>query len=204
MNSDSSDQNELDSNIDGPEDPNSPDAESSEVQFLGDVQENEPFVADLASSDHSQDAHSQDADSELAEAELVDTEDRSAHGPHRGSPLLAGGVPTEVPTRRPEKHFKPKMPQRPTPVVNELHNMSAVGGSVGAIVLGTWSILCSLVTPFSAINALLALFLGAYGLTSRKRLMALIGIMLGVVGLAMSMIETNEILSNYFEEKAAI
>ena len=89
------------------------------------------------------------------------------------------------------------------PIASELRNLSAIGGAVGAVVLGVWSILCALITPFSAINAFLSLMLGAYGLSSPKRRLAMIGILLGIIGLAMSLSETNEILGNYFKEKAA-
>ena len=91
----------------------------------------------------------------------------------------------------------------PAPIAIELQNIAANGGAVGAVVLGAWSILCSLITPFSIINTFMAIGLGAYGLTSMKKTWAIIGIALGLVGGALSLIETNEILRNYFAEETA-
>lgn len=80
----------------------------------------------------------------------------------------------------------------------ELQNMSAIGGAVGGFVLGAWSIICSLITFFGFINAWLAIALGIYGLTSSRRGLAVIGIILGICGLFMSLMEFNQVVGEYF------
>jgi hypothetical protein len=79
----------------------------------------------------------------------------------------------------------------------ELSNLSATGGAVGGFVLGLWSIVCSLITYFGFINAGLAILLGIYGLSSSRKRLAMVGILLGVCGLMMSLMEINEIVGDY-------
>ena len=83
----------------------------------------------------------------------------------------------------------------------ELQNMSAQGGAVGSIILGLWSMICALITYYSFINAILAMVLGLYGLNSSKRSMALMGIIMGFIGLFMSLMEINELLGRFWEEQ---
>lgn len=79
----------------------------------------------------------------------------------------------------------------------ELQSMSAKGGAVGGFVLGVWSIICSLITYFGFINAAIAIVLGVYGLNSSRRGLAMLGILLGICGLFMSLMEINEVVSDY-------
>ncbi len=85
-------------------------------------------------------------------------------------------------------------PQNLPPI---LQNISAVGGAVGSIVLGTWAILGSLLTPYSGINGLIGLGLGFWGLTLRKRLLAIIGIVLSLLAIGMSVLQVSELISVY-------
>ena len=81
-------------------------------------------------------------------------------------------------------------------------NLSATGGAVGALVLGIWSILGSLLTPYAAINSILGIMLGFWGITStRKKRLALIGIVLSGIGLAMSLFEVSRIISLFFADE---
>lgn len=161
------------------------DTASEHIEYIGEVQEHAPTVEPIVAEIVPTDAHS-NLDASAAESnENATIQDAESN------------VAATQQTRLRQTFVQP------APIANELKNISANGGAVGAIVLGTWSILCSLITPFSAINALLALLLGTYGLTSQKKKLAVVGMLLGIIGGAMSLIETNEILNDYFAEEAA-
>lgn len=98
----------------------------------------------------------------------------------------------------------PRLNRLPVDVAVEFQNMSAIGGAVGAIVLGIWSIICSMITPFSAINGILALILGIWGLSSKHRRLAITGIVLGLTGLFLSLFEINETLSSWFAAETPV
>lgn len=80
----------------------------------------------------------------------------------------------------------------PLDLGDELKNLSATGGAVGGLVLGTWSIISAMITFFAFINAGLAILLGLYGLSSPRKKLAVAGIVLGVIGLFMSFMEISE------------
>ncbi len=61
-------------------------------------------------------------------------------------------------------------------------SVAANGGSIASIVLGVWSILGALFTSLSIVNSLLGVILGLWGLSSRKKGLAVLGIVLCVVG----------------------
>ncbi|MDB4778118.1 hypothetical protein OAG68_01550 [bacterium] len=61
-------------------------------------------------------------------------------------------------------------------------SVAANGGSIAAIILGVWSILGALFTSLSIVNSLLGILLGLWGLSSRKKGLAVLGIVLCVVG----------------------
>jgi hypothetical protein len=67
-------------------------------------------------------------------------------------------------------------------------NFAAVGGAVGSCVLGVWSILGSLITPFSAINGIIGVVLGLWGLRSPRYKLSILGIVLAVIGCFMSVL----------------
>ena len=121
-------------------------------------------------------ANSQPIQAELVQAELVE--------------------PTSAPTA--ELVMAPPNYQLPA----GFENLSATGGAVGALVLGIWSILGSLLTPYAAINSILGIMLGFWGITStRKKRLALIGIVLSGIGLAMSLFEVSRIISLFFADE---
>ena len=121
-------------------------------------------------------ANSQPIQAELVQAELVE--------------------PTLAPTA--ELVMAPPNYQLPA----GFENLSATGGAVGALVLGIWSILGSLLTPYAAINSILGIMLGFWGITStRRKRLALIGIVLSGIGLAMSLFEVSRIISLFFADE---
>ena len=87
----------------------------------------------------------------------------------------------------------------PPSVAEELDGIAATGGAVGALVLGIWSILGSLLTYWSIINGVLGLVLGIWGLTSKHPRIAWIGILLCMIGCFLSMISISEIIADFWK-----
>ena len=75
-----------------------------------------------------------------------------------------------------------------------LDNMAAKGGAYGSLVLGIWASLGSLLTPWSAINGVLGLLLGVWGLTSHHQKISWIGIILSLLGIVLSFIEFSDMV----------
>lgn len=119
----------------------------------------------------SQDLENAPIDAEFAESEVVEAE--------VSSPLT--------------EDFK--IPPRMAP---NLENLSANGGAVGAFVLGLWCFLGSFVTSWSLINGVLGLPLGVWGLISRKKKTAWIGILLCLIGSALCILQVGEWINLYF------
>ncbi len=61
-------------------------------------------------------------------------------------------------------------------------SIASTGGAVGSVVVGVLAILGTLLTPFSAINAVLGFFLGLWGLTSPRKRLASIGLIICIIG----------------------
>lgn len=76
-----------------------------------------------------------------------------------------------------------------------LENIQAKGGAVGAIVLGTLAIAGSFLTGYSAINAVIGLLMGLWGLSSPKPKLALIGLVLCIVGGFLSILDVSSALA---------
>ncbi len=91
-------------------------------------------------------------------------------------------------------------PSTPPPLASHLQNLSANGGAVGALVLGVWCFLGSFITNWSIINGMLGLLLGAWGLTSRKKKWAWIGIVLCTIGILLCMAEFSELINKWMYE----
>ena len=91
----------------------------------------------------------------------------------------------------------------PVDIAAEFQNMAAIGGAVGALVLGSWSIIGAMLTPWSAINALIAIVMGFYGLKSKRKRMAVLGIVLAVFGLALSLMELDQNVSRWFSGESS-
>lgn len=85
----------------------------------------------------------------------------------------------------------------PPPIAANLDNIAANGGAVGAFVLGIWSLAGVFITNWSIINSLLGLLLGFWGLTSRKRKMAWVGIFLCLLSIFLGMIQVSELINVY-------
>lgn len=88
----------------------------------------------------------------------------------------------------------------PPPLAKNLENLSANGGAVGALVLGIWCFLGSFITNWSIINGMLGLLLGAWGLTSRRKKTAWIGIALCTVGILLCLAEFSELINQWWYE----
>ena len=86
----------------------------------------------------------------------------------------------------------------PPRLAPNLENLSANGGAVGAFVLGLWCFLGSFITSWSLINGVLGLPLGVWGLISRKKKTAWIGIVLCLIGSALCILQVGEWISLYF------
>lgn len=63
-------------------------------------------------------------------------------------------------------------------------SIASTGGAVGSVALGVLSIIGGFITPFSLINSALGIVLGAWGLSSPRKRLAGIGMLLCVIGVA--------------------
>ena len=86
---------------------------------------------------------------------------------------------------------------KPGDLPPSFQNLAALGGAVGAIILGIWSIGGALLTPYSCINALLGMMMGIWGLNSSRRKMAILGMILCLIGLVLSLSEFSTTLANF-------
>lgn len=86
----------------------------------------------------------------------------------------------------------------PPPLAKNLQNLSANGGAVGALVLGIWCFLGSFITNWSILNGILGLLLGAWGLTSQRKRMAWVGIVLCTVGILLCLAEFSELINQWW------
>jgi hypothetical protein len=68
----------------------------------------------------------------------------------------------------------------------ELENFSARGGAVAAIGLGVYSVIGGWFTPLALINSFLGLVLGMWGLSSKKKRWATIGMAICLLGIGVS------------------
>lgn len=129
----------------------------------------------------------------IIEAELVPTPDPQLPG----KPAVAGAMPMgsglAMGATKPIYALPPG-----------LENLAAVGGAVSAMVLGVFSVIGSLLTPYAAINSVLGMLLGAWGLTSRKKKLASVGIILCGIGMLMSLFEVRRIISLFFATEPEI
>ena len=85
-------------------------------------------------------------------------------------------------------------------VAGNLENMSANGGAIGSLVLGLWCVAGSFITNWSIINGVIGLLMGFWGLTSRKKKTAWIGIAFCVIGIFLSLIQVSELIGEYMQE----
>ena len=92
----------------------------------------------------------------------------------------------------------PPIVATPPPLATNLQNLSANGGALGALVLGIWCLLGSFITNWSIINGMLGLLLGTWGLTSRRKRMAWVGIALCTIGILMCLAQFNELVNQWW------
>lgn len=83
-----------------------------------------------------------------------------------------------------------------------LENIAAKGGAVGSFVLGVLAVIGSFVTSYSIINAVLGLLLGLWGLSSRSRRLAVIGLALSMLGMIFSAVQITDIIQWYLQARA--
>ena len=156
-------------------------------------------VSDLANESPLSGGSNVEVQSDLT-AELIESsgaESMTSAEIIEGDEVTVAATPADVET--PRVAYRPKLSSADAPpVAVDLEGIAANGGSVGALVLGIWSILGSFLTYWSMINGILGLMLGVWGLASRKPRLAWIGILLSVVGCFMSMMEVGEIVSKYW------
>jgi hypothetical protein len=89
----------------------------------------------------------------------------------------------------------------PPALAHSFENLAAKGGAVGALVLGIWCFAGSFITNWSIINGLLGLLMGFWGLTSKHKKMAWIGIALCLIGMFLSLVQVSEILNLYLNAR---
>lgn len=87
------------------------------------------------------------------------------------------------------------------PIPEDMDNVAAVGGAVSAVVLGVWAIIGSLISPWSIVNSFLGFVLGMWGMTSRRRRWAIIGIVLCAVGFLLSTFQINELVQEWLRTR---
>jgi hypothetical protein len=104
---------------------------------------------------------------------------------------------TVVPTSKPGSPFAPGGYSLAPPIARNMENIAAHGGAVGAVVLGAWSLFGSFITNWSIINGILGILLGLWGLTSGRRRLALIGIVLSAISIFLCLAQVSEIIGDY-------
>lgn len=86
---------------------------------------------------------------------------------------------------------------KPREMPPNIQNLAAVGGAVGALLLGIWSIVGATISPYASINAAVGILMGFWGISSPRKKMAIIGMVLCLIGLGLSVWEVNGVISNY-------
>ena len=134
-------------------------------------------------------------------AEVVDNDSNNAQAsPHSSdnsvTEFFVSGSPEPVLDGSFAAAGVPKL-QAPPPLAKSLQNLSANGGAIGALVLGIWCLAAAFVTNWSIINGLLGLILGFWGLSSRKQMIAWIGIAFCVAGVLLSLANISELVNNW-------
>ena len=78
-------------------------------------------------------------------------------------------------------------------------NQAANGGAINSLILGVLTISGAFLTPWSLLNGLLGLFMGVWGLTSTKKRMASLGLLLCTVGMVLCFFPVTESISQAIE-----
>ncbi len=133
-------------------------------------------------------------ESEIVESEIVESgfvgsqpDSRKVFYPDATNVIAVGGM-------------SPSM-YAPPALAHNFENLAAKGGAVGALVLGVWCFAGSFVTNWSIINGLLGLAMGFWGLTSKHKKMAWIGIALCLIGMFLSLVQVSELVNMYLNAR---
>jgi hypothetical protein len=128
-------------------------------------------------------------ESEIVESEFVESQSdsRKVFYPDATNVIAVGGM-------------SPSM-YAPPALAHNFENLAAKGGAVGALVLGVWCFAGSFVTNWSIINGLLGLAMGFWGLTSKHKKMAWIGIALCLIGMFLSLVQVSELVNMYLNAR---
>lgn len=87
-------------------------------------------------------------------------------------------------------HTRPLL--APPPIVADgMENFAAVGGSVAAVIVGSWGLLALTFTSWSFFNGLIGLPLGIWGLASANRKLAVLGIGLCLLTMLLALFRLN-------------
>ena len=153
---------------------------------------------DIADSDGTTSNDSEDSDkqtSDIGEAP-PSREGDPANGVGASDPSIV--VATMVSSEGPSEIIEAtEVFATPREMPVSFQNLAAVGGAVGALLLGIWSIFGATISPYASINAMVGILMGFWGVTSPRKKMAIIGIVLCLIGLGLSVWEVNGIISNY-------
>ena len=178
----------------------------------GDDQSNfdaEPVEAELADTTPLAEQAGDFRDDELIEATVVDahTADQSANDSETEKSGITSffkehdGVPDMTSVAMASAAGKiPLKVGSPPPLASNLQNLSANGGAIGALVLGVWCFAGSFITNWSISNGMLGLLLGAWGLTSRRKKTAWIGIALCTIGILLCLAQFSELVNQWWYE----
>ncbi len=98
---------------------------------------------------------------------------------------VAGGASLESSA---ERNLVAELASAATDVPGETENLPAQGGAWTALLLGAWSIVGAILTPWSIFNGVLGILFGLWGLTSRRRTLAMVGLLLSVIGVTLSIV----------------
>jgi hypothetical protein len=118
------------------------------------------------------------------EAQVLDENSISADGVVQ--PAVAHAAVAVMPASRPlpaNPLATPKQPALARPA-RKIPNLAAMGGTIGALVLGAFSLLLAPFRFEAAIIALLGLLMGIWGLYSPRRGWALVGMLLCCLGIS--------------------
>ncbi len=157
----------------------------------------QPEYSDGADMEKSSDSDNSDiADANVVEASLASDPTTESVETSVVEAELADSVDPES-TSQPLVQQKAVTGSGPPKISANMDNVSAIGGAVGALVLGFWSLIGAFITNWSIINAVLGLLLGFWGLTSYRRKMAWVGIVLCLISMFLSLIQVSDIVNTY-------
>lgn len=118
-------------------------------------------------------AEAQQADSEVTVAEAIE-------------PLEATVVESSLTGLAMKKAFSEFQVKTPPPIPSQFENLAASGGAVTAAVLGMMTLVGAWFSAIAAINGVLGVGMGLWGLASRHKRTAQVGIFLCILGIVLA------------------